>query len=95
MALDNIETVCNFSPNICDKGYTLDPISGLCFIVLNSSKNFWSASEACLEIGAELIGFENDDQVKGFLTLFNKGDNSLTKSITIICVIITLLGRFL
>ncbi len=74
MALDSLETVCNFPPNICDKGYTWDPLSGLCFIVLNSSKNFWSATEACLGKGAELVGFENDNQVQGFLTLLNKGD---------------------
>ena len=81
MALDNIETVCNFTNSICDEGFTRDPLSGLCYIVLNSTKNFWSANEACLGVGAELVGFENDYQVQGFLMLLNKGDISFSKFI--------------
>jgi hypothetical protein len=78
MALDSIESVCSFPPNICDKGYTWDPLSGLCIVVLNSTKNFWNAAEACQIIGAELIGFENNKQVIGLLALFNEGDISFS-----------------
>jgi len=58
----------------CDPGYVWDAQSGRCFIALNGSRNFWDASEACHSIGAELLGFENDLQVQGFLAVLNKGN---------------------
>ncbi len=73
MAFDEVFEICNFPTNICDSGFTWDPSSKLCFIVLNSTRNFWTAAEACLEKNAELIGFDNDKQIEGFLTLLNNG----------------------
>ena len=73
MAFDAIWEVCDFPPNLCDPGFTWDPSSKLCFIVLNSTRNYWTSAEACLDVGSELLAFDNDKQVGGFLALLKNG----------------------
>jgi len=64
----------NLEPS-CDPGFVLDGTTGLCYKVLNNQSNFWEAkSKACSEIaGANLLEFEQDSQVKGFLNLVQSG----------------------
>jgi hypothetical protein len=58
----------------CEPGFAWDDKSGLCFLALNGSRNFWAASEACHGIGADLLGFDNDLKVQGLLAILNKGN---------------------
>jgi len=59
--------------NKCDTGFIWDPLSDLCLIVLNDTRNYWQSIEDCLHVGADLIGFENDKQVLGLIQLFKAG----------------------
>jgi hypothetical protein len=47
----------------CDQGFLWGQ--------LNSFQNYWSAAESCHNIGVDLLGFDNDLEVKGFISLFN------------------------
>jgi hypothetical protein len=55
----------------CDEGFLWDQLNGFCYKVLDEVENYWSAAESCHTIGAQLVGFDNDLEVKGFISLFN------------------------
>ncbi len=90
MAISQIHQFCNNStltPEItCDEGFVFDPLTGLCFISLNGTRNFWQGNEDCVKQGSELVGLDNDIKVKGILKLLNEGNISLTYSINKILV---------
>ena len=94
----NLLSTCNSNESRmkvseCDYGFVLDKTSGMCYIALNGSNIFWSASEKCSSLNAELVGFQNDIQVQGFLDLLNKGkqkfiflEYKIKKKISIVCI---------
>ena len=79
LALNNIDQPCVNGTSIkhCDPGYVLDASTGLCYLALKFQANYWMAVDACLKIGAELVGFDNNDQAKGLVSLLNNGNFSL------------------
>jgi len=75
MALDKVN--CTFPPLMakCNPGFVLDESSGLCYIALNGTRNFWIASETCIkDYKAELVAFGNNNQVQAFQRLLNNGN---------------------
>ncbi len=80
MALSQIHQFCNNStltPEItCDEGFVFDPLTGLCFISLIGTRNFWQGNEDCVKQGSELVGLDNDIKVQGILKLLNEGNIS-------------------
>ena len=75
IALGNIDQPCDNATSIqkCDPGFVLDESTGLCYAAVKVPANYWSAVDACLKIGSELVGFDNNAQVKGLLSLLNNG----------------------
>ena len=76
LALSNFNNSCNNSTSnvttqSCDQGFVFDPLNGFCYKVLKKASNYWSASQSCIDVGAELVGFDNDLEVKGLISLFN------------------------
>ena len=78
MAMQKMNKFCSNSTltagNTCDPGFIFDPLSQLCFITLNETKNYWQANEECFKLGSEVVGFDNDTQAQGILNLLNKGN---------------------
>ncbi len=78
MAIEVINKFCNnfnTTPAIlCEPGYIWDELSGFCLISLNGTQNYWQAIEDCIQLGADLVGFDNNLQVKGILKLLNSGN---------------------
>ena len=72
----NQETCNNFNMSSlpkCETGFVLDQISGWCFKFLEQELNFWQASDACLELVSDLVEFESDLDVKGFIQYLRSG----------------------
>ena len=58
----------------CDDGFIPDYKNGYCYLLLPSKKNLQDGIDSCADnYDAELILFEKNAQVDGFLTLMNKG----------------------
>jgi len=78
LAIQEINKFCDNSTlttgNICDPGFVFDSLSGFCLISLNGTRNYWQANEECFNMESQLIGFDNDIQVKGILMLLNNGN---------------------
>ena len=54
-------------------GFTLDSINGLCYQVLPDSDHAEAGQDACDNLDAELLQFENDKQVLGLLSMLKAG----------------------
>lgn len=67
------------SPGGCDSGFVLDNTTGLCYGIKEGLSNFWEASaSACTtDLSSQLLEFEFDSQVQGFLSLIRSGWISL------------------
>jgi len=75
IALSSIDQPCDNATIVqrCDPGYVQDNSAGLCYLATKFLGNYWKAVEACLMTGADLVGFDTNDQVKGLLSLLNNG----------------------
>ena len=61
---------------LCDPGFVADDANGYCYINMDSqggSQTFSRGKEYCNTLSAELLSFEKDAQVEGFLKLFSLG----------------------
>ena len=56
------------------KGFVLDDVNELCYQVLADVNHFEAGEDACGDADAELVGFETDKQVQGFVSLFKAGE---------------------
>lgn len=78
MAIEIINKFCNnfnTTPSIlCEPGYIWDELSGFCLMSLNGTRNYWQAIEDCIQLGGDLVGFDNNLQVQGILKLLNSGN---------------------
>ena len=62
--------------NICNTGFVADEDNGYCYLNLEKIKGRQTVSYGqtyCKRLNAELLTFENDAQVEGFLKLYSSG----------------------
>ena len=65
-------------------GFTFDVSNGLCYRVLPDLNDREAAEAACEHFNAELVQFENDQQVLGLLALMKAGKYDRTYSIIVL-----------
>ena len=59
----------------CDSGFIADDLNGWCYTALNDASDFYDASEVkCPKLDAELVNFENAQQIERLLYLFGNGN---------------------
>ncbi len=60
----------------CDKGFTHDNNTGLCYKVIEKSRSFYdieSYSDVCQKFGADFLFFDSDQQIQSLLKLLRQG----------------------
>ncbi len=60
----------------CDKGFTHDNNTGLCYNVIENSRSFYdieSDSDVCQKFGADFLFFDSDQQIQSLLKLLRQG----------------------
>jgi hypothetical protein len=56
--------------------FVLDDTNGLCYKVMESLNHFEASEDACQAMDAEMVQFENDNQVEAFIQLLKTGCSS-------------------
>jgi len=54
-------------------GFVLDDTNKLCYKVIDNLNHYEAAENACEGIDAEMVQFENDNQVQAFVNLLKTG----------------------
>jgi hypothetical protein len=57
----------------CNPGFVFEETSGLCFIVLNETGNYWTGLETCMKTDGQMVGFKNDLELQSLIDLSKKG----------------------
>jgi hypothetical protein len=57
----------------CDPGFVFEETSGLCFIVLNETGNYWTGLETCIKTGGQMVGFKKDLELQSLINISKTG----------------------
>ena len=72
------------APQVCDPGFTPDPINEYCYMVFNYTDVQANALTACLDLtptGAQLLSFEVEAEVDEFMIMLKLGTTIVVVSI--------------
>jgi len=58
---------------ICDKGFVADEDNGYCYLNVDKKQTVSYGQNFCKRLSSDLLTFENDVQVAGFLNLYSSG----------------------
>jgi hypothetical protein len=70
IAFDTFQKPCGYTNLTCPKGFTMDPLNSICYMIIS---NLTAFNNAPICPTSTMIQFRNDEEIDGFFQLLKLG----------------------